>query len=113
MSIEVKDLSEHSCLVKLEGSLDFESTRAVKPQFLETADSETIKVMVVDMNDVDFLASEGLAIFLAAILKMEKKDGQVWLINPQPQVMRIFKLTRVENRFRFFDSFEEAKDYLP
>eukprot|EP00999_Lentomonas_sp_LEN2_P000905 NODE_1905_length_701_cov_27.965157_g1855_i0.p1 GENE.NODE_1905_length_701_cov_27.965157_g1855_i0~~NODE_1905_length_701_cov_27.965157_g1855_i0.p1 ORF type:complete len:114 (+),score=13.85 NODE_1905_length_701_cov_27.965157_g1855_i0:283-624(+) len=113
MTIDEKNLSEHSRLVKLQGSLDFESAKVVKPKFVEIVDLENIKLLVVDMEEVDFLASEGLASFLLAIMRMEKKDGQVWLVKTQPQVMRVFKLTRVENRFRFFDSLEEVHNNLP
>ncbi|WP_372366197.1 STAS domain-containing protein [Candidatus Uabimicrobium sp. HlEnr_7] len=113
MTIEVEDLSKHSYLVKLQGSLDFESAKVVKPKFVEITNLENIKLLVVNMEEVDFLASEGLASFLVALMRMEKKDGQVWLVKTQPQVMRVFKLTRVENRFRFFDSLEEVHNNLP
>ena len=109
-SIEVKEFNEFSNLVKIIGSFDFETSSLFGPKIKEAAKGK--KLVILDGSKMEFMASAGLGILISVQKNMEKREGQIWLVNIQPQVMKVFKLTRLDHFFRFFISMQEVEDNL-
>ena len=109
--IEIDEIDDYIAVVTVSGHLDSELASQLNPQIRQLTKAK--KLLVVDLQNLEFLASAGLGALLYAAKDLEKKNGQVWLVSLQPQVRKIFKLTRVESMFRFYDSMEEATQELP
>lgn len=110
-SFEIKEINKVASLVKVTGQLDSDLAERFNPKMREIVSNK--KLIIVDMSKLEFMASAGLGVFLYAIKNLKKNDGQMWLVNVQPGVMKVFKLTRVESLFTFYDSMEEAKKNIP
>jgi anti-sigma B factor antagonist len=73
------------------GDIDITTAR----QFREALDELTDNV-VVDLADVTFLESQGLAVLIAAQKRLAEHGGDVRLRNPQGSVRRALQLVGIE-----------------
>jgi anti-sigma B factor antagonist len=64
--------------------------------------------IVVDLREVTFLDSTALAVLLAAARRRAGKRLGVDLVLGPGDVRRVFQITGLDQRFRFFETVEEA-----
>ena len=57
--------------------------------------------VVLDLSDVTFIDSTGLRFLLLADRSAQEKGWRLQIVPAPPEVQRIFKLTRVEDRLPF------------
>jgi len=62
------------------------------PEILEKIDFTDLKELVFDLEDVDYVFSAGLRVFLQAQKVMNANGGTMKLINLQPSVKEIFDI---------------------
>lgn len=67
------------------------------PQLLEAIDFTDLKELVYDLDDVDYVFSAGLRVFLQAQKIMSANGGRMKLINVQPSVKEIFEIVGFTN----------------
>lgn len=67
------------------------------PQLLEAIDFTDLKELVYDLEDVDYVFSAGLRVFLQAQKIMSANGGKMKLINVQPSVKEIFEIVGFTN----------------
>ena len=63
--------------------------------------------IVLDFNEVKFLSSSMLGVLLNARGKIDRVEGQIVLCGLQPDLYKVFKITKLDKMFPFFDT--EAK----
>ena len=78
----------------------------------ETDDSELadsrIPVIVLDLTEMDFICSAGLAAIISAHLHSRHHRGQIKLVNPQPAVKDLLELTRLTKLFPVHETLDQA-----
>ena len=62
--------------------------------------------LVVDMENVDFIDSQGLQKLLAALRLMQSQNSNLLLCSQQPSVNLVFEITRFDQVFAIFPSFD-------
>ena len=62
------------------------------PELLEKIDFTDVKELIFDMEDVDYVFSAGLRVFLQAQKVINANGGKMKLINVQPSVREIFEI---------------------
>lgn len=62
------------------------------PELLEKIDYTGLKELVFDLDDVDYVFSAGLRVFLQAQKILNANGGKMKLINVQPSVKEIFEI---------------------
>ena len=67
------------------------------PELLEKIDFTDLKELVFDLEDVDYVFSAGLRVFLQAQKVMNANGGTMKLINLQPSVKEIFEIVGFTN----------------
>ena len=60
----------------------------------------SISGLVVDCSKLDYVSSAGLRVFLSAMRSLKDKEG-VRILNANPLVMEVFKVTGMIDVFRF------------
>jgi len=83
--------------------LDSEISRTLK---------EPVKVLVLDMQGVDFITSAGVGTIMKAKTSLAKKGADLATINLQPQVQKIFEIIRVLPSIGVFQDRDELDEYL-
>ena len=94
-------------VVVLEGRLDVHKSLEVELGVNELIDSGT-RNLVFDLDKVEYLSSSGLRIFIAAMRRVKKEDGNLKLANMTEPVKKIFKVVELIDLFEIYPSVDEA-----
>lgn len=112
MSLDVEVLtSDTKCRVELNGRLD----TATAPEFDEkmaSIDCNKHKVQVIDLSQLEYISSAGVRSLFKAKKAASSHDAQVLLVNPQPQVKKVFEIIKALPKEAVFTSEEELDNYL-
>ena len=108
MEITVVEHSTGAVVVALQGVVDAHTTSVVRARIDQVLDGGATR-MVLDLQEVPFLDSAGLAILVSAQKRAKEINGNVVLIWPRDEgVQRILRLTRFDKVFRITGSVDEA-----
>ncbi|RME81512.1 MAG: anti-sigma factor antagonist [Caldilineae bacterium] len=94
-------------VVAVSGDVDAGTAPQLRQQFDELlGDGE--QNFVIDLSGVAFMDSSGLATLVQLFKRVRIGHGDVRLCGLQPEVRRIFELTRLDRVFDVFPSRQEA-----
>jgi anti-anti-sigma factor len=97
--------------VVLTGRLDTTGAEEVNESFSQaTAGQE--RPAIIDLSDVNFLASRGIGLLFANGKKLKKAGHKLVLLNPQDMVKTVLKMSRVEKVIPIASDLEEAVQIL-
>lgn len=68
--------------------------------------------LILDLATVQYIDSAGLSALMAVVHAFEAAGGAVRLCRPQPPVLKILQLTRLDEYLPLVESLEEAKTQL-
>jgi anti-sigma B factor antagonist len=88
--------------------LDLSTVDAVADDLLALAEPGRQTRLVVDFTNVNFLSSIALSMLLKLRRRADVYGGEVVLAQVRSEVMRLFRITRLDKLFLTFDSVEEA-----
>lgn len=91
---------------------DVEAISLVSRQIKEFIEREHPKRLIVDFEDVKFFSSQLLGLLLNVRSILELYGGEVVISAINPQLYRVFKITNLNNIFRFFPDKENAVEVL-
>jgi stage II sporulation protein AA (anti-sigma F factor antagonist) len=92
--------------VSLSGRLDADGLRSVEDDFRAAATAEPN--VIVDLSAVDFLASMGIRMLVAASQEQEQLGGKLRLAGPDELTMRILKTTGIDQLVPVHATADEA-----
>jgi anti-sigma B factor antagonist len=93
---------EHGVVLELHGELDLGSAPELERQLAE-AEAEKPGRLLIDLGNLSFMDSTGLALMLRAQQTAHDNGHQLCLRSGSPQVQRLFELTGALDRFTFED----------
>lgn len=64
--------------------------------------------ILLDFGTVDHLSSAALGMLINANNKIRESNGQLRLTNIKPQILEVFKITRLDKLFKIFTTRAEA-----
>ncbi|MCK5267085.1 MAG: STAS domain-containing protein [Spirochaetes bacterium] len=91
----------------LKGRLDVHLSLEIEQAVNEIIDSGRLNLLF-DLENVVYLSSSGLRIFIAAMRKLKDLKGQLKLVNLTSSVKKIFKVVELIDLFDIYDSMDEA-----
>jgi anti-anti-sigma factor len=94
MKLDVLNDENGVTRVLLVGRMDIEGATAVDTKFSVIAGSE--KKVIVDMSNVDFLASLGMRTLIISAKSIASKGGRMVLLSPQPGVAKVLTSSGVD-----------------
>lgn len=97
LKVEVIESSSTGLTIKLRGELDQLTIKDVNEK-LQEMNADKALFLTFDLGELEFMASAGLSIFAYYhdLYKNNAQGQQMKIINCQPAVMRIFKLTKMD-----------------
>lgn len=109
MSIAVKsaDSAPDVIIINLKGRLDVHYSSEVEEEINKFIQSGKIKI-IISLNDIEYLSSSGLRIFIAVSRKLKEVGGQLKLIKLNETAKKIFKIVELIDMFDIYESEEEA-----
>lgn len=106
MDIKVRQI-ENVTVLELAGSLDISSAHQMRQAWME-AISDRSALVVVNLRDLYFVDSSGLASLVQGLKRAREYHGNLCLCCLQPPVRLILELTRFDKVFEIFVSEEDA-----
>lgn len=100
-----------SVVIKPVGSIDA-ITYPLVAREVEAALQKSPGLIIFDMTQVDYISSAGIGVVLGAEKSLKKTGGKTLLVNPKPQVKKVFDIVQAIPREQFFGSVEELDKYL-
>ena len=96
-------------VVKAEGEIDLNTSSVFQQDLLKVSD-ESPQRIVIDLSDVDYMDSSGIA-SLVKLLSHSRKEGfGMVLVSPQKRVQSVLEITRLSTIFDIRDSVDEAME---
>ena len=104
-------VDEQTHVIAVRGELDLATAQRFSVPFLRAIDEGKANV-VVDLSDVVFIGSNGLATLLNGLRRQTRNGGRLALVAHNPTVLRMFEITRTDSTFAIFATREEALQSL-
>ncbi len=98
-------------VIELPNRLDAVGVSAVEKKFAEAIATHKGQVLV-DMSNVEFVASLALRMLLTNHKVMKQQGGELSLCGLQPQITEIFRKSRFDTLFKLYPDRETALDDL-
>ena len=108
MEVKLRSISENQIdILELSGRFDAYEAPPVK-EWLGKVTARPPAQVVINLAEVNFIDSSGLAVLVQGLKHCRQKDGDLHLCGFQKPVRVIFELSRMDKAFRVFSSEEEA-----
>lgn len=93
-------------VLRLHGELDLASAPLLQGE-IESAEAADATLVVLDLDDLEFIDSTGLRIILAAHERFQERGQMFALTRGSQQVQRLMSITRVGEHLRIIESADE------
>lgn len=107
MQISVQSSSGTTSILRVNGVLNAHTAPSLKEQITAQV-SEGVTQFVIDLTQVDFIDSSGLAVLVSGMKNARANGGNLKLAGVQSNVMRVFELTLLDKVFTFFPNEQSA-----
>ncbi len=111
MDISQQSLETDITLVRLNGRLDARTSPHVRAELQKLLEKGRLKI-IVDLEQVPFIDSSGLAALVSGLRVAREKGGNIALSGAQSQAQIVFRLTMLDRVFTIQPTFEEARQSL-
>ena len=95
--LEAKNTDEFLVLYP-KGDLDVYNTKKFKEKSIQLYEKDK-KDILFDCKDLEYLDSTGLGSLIYILKEVEKNDNKIVIENLNPQIMKLFKITKLEDMF--------------
>lgn len=108
MNISIAEHAIRIVIISLEGRLDVFSVPYLRER-INTLMGEGVIKFVLDLTQISFLDSAGMAVLVTILKRTRELGGDVRLVWPQEEAARqILRLTKFDRAFTIMDCVEEA-----
>jgi len=111
MELEYNELDTSIRVIKLTGRLDIVGTGEIETKFTGHCAGDNVRV-VVDLSEVDFLASIGIRLLTQTAKSIASRGGKMALLNPTPDVHSVLEITGITRIISMYSQFESAEAVL-
>ncbi len=91
--------ANYTLTVKVNGRLDTANSSELDGALADIMSSEKISEIRFDFSDLEYIASSGLRVLLAALKKVTPLGGTVHILNANDSVMEILTMTGFDTIF--------------
>ena len=111
LQIRIGPVVQGSQRVSLSGRLDTNSYDSLDAQLAPVLAGD-IESLVLDLAGLNYISSAGIRSILKARKAMAGRQGKVLVVNPQPQIQKVFDVVKAVPMGDIFASVAEADAYL-
>lgn len=111
MELHYSELNNNIRMIKLKGRFDIIGTGQIETRFAGHCGGENVRV-VVDLSEVDFLASIGIRLLMLTAKSMISRGGKMVLLSPTPDVFQVLEITGIPAVIPVYSHLESAETIL-
>ena len=93
----VKEINERTVKIAIIGEIDIFNITSIREKLTQLTDGYS--VVEIDLKDLKFIDSTGLSMLIGLVRDLKGKNGNVVLISPKPQVMKLLETTGLNTVF--------------
>jgi len=98
--------------VILSGRLDTDTFGELDARLAPLLASPQLRSLVLDFAGVEYISSAGVRSIFKARKALAPRNGKVLVVNPQPQIQKVFDIVKAVPLNEIFTSVAEADAYL-
>ncbi|KAF2956160.1 STAS domain-containing protein [Marinitoga sp. 38H-ov] len=98
---------ENYYLIKVDGEIDAYHSATFKQKSKEKLSSADYSKYVIDMSYVSYIDSAGLGAVVSLLKEARNLKKELILVGLQPQVRKIFEMTKLDKIVKIVDTIEE------
>ena len=91
--------SDDAIVVPMRGEIDLHNSPEVRKVLLGLLAKDPPKRLVLNLADVPYMDSSGIAVLVEALQKLRKTGGKIYLTNLQPRVKGLLEIARLNTVF--------------
>ncbi len=88
--------------------LDEANIQRIGEEISEIVDAQSHPKLLINFSNVDHLSSAALGTLITINNKIRSKDGQMRLVNIDPQIYEVFVITKLNKLFQIHDTIEDG-----
>lgn len=111
LGIEIVKRKEYAYIVKLNGSLDSDTSQDLEKELDEIINKET-KTIIFDMGNVTYISSIGIGLIMKTKKALENNGAAFAMTNLQPQIKKVFDAVKILPIIDILDDMPEADKYI-
>lgn len=111
-NVKIKKVDGARAVAYLKGRLDVAVSGEIEESLLKEISEESIKYLVINMKDVEYMSSSGFRVAISILRKMRDKGGGLKVCCLKPTVKRIFDVIELTSLFEICETEEEALNSL-
>ncbi|MEI2454860.1 STAS domain-containing protein [Lysobacter firmicutimachus] len=111
LTIRIDPATAQSQRVSLAGRLDTASYAELDRQLAPLLAAD-VPSLVLDLAGLEYISSAGIRSIFRARKALAGRNGKVVVVNPQPQIQKVFDLVKAVPMEEIFSSVAEADAYL-
>ena len=89
--------------------LDEANIQAINEEITAVIEQADIPKVLISFSNVDHLSSAALGALITINNKIREKQGQLHLANIDPQIYKVFVISRLNKLFNIHDTTDEAR----
>jgi len=111
MEVEVKKRTASVNVVKIKGEIDLYQSSFLRQKLSAYVDDRPTH-LIINLKDVDYIDSSGLAVFIEAFQKLRTKKKQIVLCALQKRIQEILSLARLNEILTVADTEQHAARFI-
>ena len=111
MELQYRELENNIRFIRLHGKLDIDGTGQIESQLADYCAGENPRIML-DLTDVDFLASIGIRLLTLIAKSVASRGGKMVLLHPTPDVQHVLEVTGIPAMIPVYENYESAETIL-
>ncbi|WP_369934512.1 STAS domain-containing protein [Xanthomonas tesorieronis] len=111
LSLQIDPAQDKRQRITLSGRLDTHTYQALD-EALAPLLATHITTLVLDLSHLDYISSAGIRSIFKARKVLATREGRVLVVNPQPQIRKVFDVVKAVPLNEIFTSVQELDDYL-
>ncbi len=106
LSVSTEDMAGHR-VVSVRGEVDVYSAPTLRKSVQEAMDEHCCD-LIVDLSDIAFIDSTGLGVLVAGQNRAGELGGKLSLVCAQERVLKLFRITGLDEVFAIYPTRDEA-----
>jgi anti-anti-sigma factor len=111
LNIKIQQVDKNTVKIILSGQINSDTYEALDRQINELVQKK-ISTLILDLADVDFISSAGVGAIIKAKMSLMRYYGELALVNPQPQIRKVFDIMKLLPAMNVFANIQELDEYL-
>ena len=108
MNYEIKKINDAIIFKLLEKKIDRTIAGLVKGEFTILFQTEDVKKLIIDLEEVEYCDSSGLSALLLAYRLIENLEGELRVINVRKAIQNLIEIAQLDKVLIIRNSLEEA-----